>query len=153
MVEGPNLFSYVRNRPTTRVDPLGLCTCEDECPSGSWELSSYTVTIGILAGSEGGSGTLRCKGKNWIARPARIGCALMGLYIAFSVNGNSSVWTPAISGVCSAKDLKPVKSKGWVGIFPMGSVSVSDGALTGISGSVGPPGAGFAFADCLITPK
>jgi RHS repeat-associated protein len=151
-VDGPNLRAYTRNNPVRYSDPLGLCSCDDECPSGEWDVSYTSLTFGVGVGMDVGHGRIICRGKPEISRPARIGCVLRGAFVGVGVSGGTSFWTPAITGPCKRSDLQITRSTGWVGMTPLISVSGSDGAVTGISSSWGKWGAGFAFSDCMLTP-
>jgi len=115
-IDGPNLFAYSRNRPIVLNDPLGLCSCGDECPSGEWQLDTYLGTTGGLGLTiSTGYGVLKCK-DNWaVSKRAKVQCYTWGLVAGIaSVDFSIQVQGTATSGACNARELTPFSTSGWV---------------------------------------
>lgn len=151
-VDGPNLRAYVRNNPVRLNDPLGLCGCDDECPSGNWDVSYNSITFGIGIGMDAGFGRIMCRERPTISRSAKVGCVLLGFFATIALSGAGTAGPPAISGPCNRSELTATRTTSWVGMTPVGSLSVDKGKVSGFGASLG-PGGGFAFSDCMITPQ
>ncbi len=58
---GLNLFSYVDSRPLLLIDPLGLCSCDDDCPSGKWTYFGASGGAAFMGGMSLGRGFYQCE--------------------------------------------------------------------------------------------
>jgi RHS repeat-associated protein len=45
LLDGPSAYRYSKSSPVGLVDPLGLCTHCDECPSGKWRYAGVAATF------------------------------------------------------------------------------------------------------------
>ena len=150
-VDGPNLYSYVRNSPVGKMDPLGLCSCNDECPSGRWFVSSLTYGLGKILFGSGGAALIRCDGKPWVFQVGKIFCATTGLYGWWPIGGGVALtinWYGPREDLnaCNRSQLKPFPVKGYIVDF--GPVHVQKGS---IGFGLGPT-AGYGDMNCQVTP-
>ena len=105
--DGLDRYRYAANGPVAAVDPLGLCSCTDECPSGQWQLHTLTIDIGLpMLILSAGVGFVTCKDKPQVMRVAKIFCATWGLVYGVGVSGYAQIAGASHSGPCRAKDLR-----------------------------------------------
>jgi RHS repeat-associated protein len=144
---GPNRYAYVGGRAIDHSDRLGLCSCNDECPSGAWSLDTGTLT----AGSCGllfsiGAGRVRCNGKPGVSRWATVHCATWGAIVNVSVTVMIQITGAAVSGVCRASDLREFRASAT--IISAGPVTASPDSF-----GLGPSaGGGIGRAECRVVP-
>lgn len=145
--DGPNLFAYVRNRPVQLTDPLGLCSCGDECQSGKWRLHSVSVNIGSLGlGFSFGAGLLACEGALTVARRVKVFCAPQGVWVFSGVAASIQVRGTALDGPCNRREIQEFSTKGWVASFGVATPNRET-----IDLSLG-PGGGVAWVPCRVVP-
>ena len=150
--DGLNLNAYAGGNPVRFTDLLGLCSCDDECPSGSWDVDvTLSYAFGAVIGTEGGEGVIRCSGKPNITRRAKVGCVYRGVFLAIGIGTSVSI-KPPIKGPCNRSQLRITKTEGWIAFTGPVNVSGSDGSVTGVGVGL-PPNGGFAWASCIIAPR
>jgi RHS repeat-associated protein len=144
--DGPNLFSYVRNKPTVLLDPLGLCGCNADCPSGEWRLDSGSFSIGAPGLSfSAGIGRLRCAGKPSMGKWVKVYCSPMGAHWAI---GPSLSWQfrGTATKACNRSELREFETK----------AVIAEGPWLGTDGDSYWSGKGFAlgvaWAPCRVVP-
>jgi hypothetical protein len=152
LVDGLNLQQYARNNSVKMIDPTGLCSCSDPCPSGEWTFDPITVSIGAVFNLQFGFGKITCKGGH-ASRWAKVGCVLVGPYVSLSIGLSVQVRGATFSGPCRPEDLGGVHTYGMVFGFgtPSATTSKEGGLPDSIGGGLGPT-AGVASADCYATP-
>lgn len=149
MRDGPNLYSYVTNKPTKLIDPLGLCGCNDECPSGRWFMSTATAGGGAPGGIFlKGFALLRCDGKPFVFRTANISCALLGAINSVGASISLNWRDPKDLGACNRKDLTPFKTQ-LEYYVDFGPVQVAHGVIGFGVGF----GRGIGYLTCSVTPR
>jgi RHS repeat-associated protein len=111
-IDGPNKYSYVRNQPTRLVDPLGLCGCGSECPSGQWQMDTIGGNIsGYVGGAAAGFGRVRCVGKPWVGRLANVYCGQMGAVLGAGFSFSVQVQGTVLSGPCNRSELREFRTE------------------------------------------
>ena len=149
---GVNFWSYVHNRPTVAVDPTGLCTNCDPCPSGRWTIWSVTVTGAAGVGISFGYGSVRCEDNPRESRWVKVGCVLFGPILTLGASFQTTLEGTVHVGACRASDLPAVMSG--KGHTSTAGPVVAGGSSDGYSEvGAGPSwGAGWALTDCVIRP-
>jgi hypothetical protein len=113
----------------------------------------YSVTIGAGFGLQFGLGKISCADRFWVSRWAKVGCVLLGPFVALEAGVDIQLKDVTISGPCRPEELGTAKTEGW--LFDFGPVDVATGPGGGLpqfyGGSVG-PSAGAAKVQCYITP-
>jgi hypothetical protein len=164
--DGPNLYSYVRGRPTYYVDPVGLASkkCQkcDQCPSGVWRWDGVARTAGG-GGLRGGTttwGTLCCRNAQNPMTPGpcikvKVECTWAGIMLGAGAGISGPVGSKPNECGCNEKDLLGEQPSSWVG--EAGPVSVETGPCStdesrrtyAVGVSLG-LGAGFARQECFV---
>lgn len=109
---GENAYAYAESRPTRAIDPLGLCSCLSDCPSGEWNYYGGSASWGMaFGGIAGGAGVFTCRGRPSMRVPVKFYCPLVGLgyMIGAGVDGTPPYFSglpaaPAACG-CASNDL------------------------------------------------
>ncbi|HET7434438.1 MAG TPA: RHS repeat-associated core domain-containing protein [Thermoanaerobaculia bacterium] len=55
-------FMYASGNPNSKIDPTGLCPCNQRCESGAWGYIDRSIAVGILFGRQWGQVTFFCNG-------------------------------------------------------------------------------------------
>ncbi len=100
------VYGYSEARPTVLADPLGLCTCGDECPGGEWAYSGESVLwVPMGAGITYSRGQYSCRTNPDARVRVRSVCAVLGVFMGAGVAFDTS--TPLAPGACgcSREDL------------------------------------------------
>jgi hypothetical protein len=85
-----SLYGYAMDRPLLYTDPLGLCSCLDECPSGLWDYVGLQDDIGFIVGLNLGFGRFRCRGRA-VQVSARFVCGMIGGFAGGGAGGDFSL--------------------------------------------------------------
>ncbi len=151
---GLNLYSYVRNSPGGRIDPHGLCACDDPCPSGRWLLdTTISFTFGLLTAQSWGFGRLVCEDAKHVTRWAKIGCVVNGPFAALNLGGSLQFRGTTYTGICRPEDLPTKRVYMYtVSYGPFGHGGSSEKPdVDSVSISLG-TSAGGALGDCYVHP-
>ena len=100
-------YSYVEDNPLTRIDPLGLASCEgscgEDCPGGKWAYIDANAGFAVLFGKSIGAVTYVCLSAKKVCTFA-YKCTTVGLQ---AYAGGSVTWG-AVSGCKCGSDLANV---------------------------------------------
>ncbi|HSP13608.1 MAG TPA: RHS repeat-associated core domain-containing protein [Thermoanaerobaculia bacterium] len=100
-------YSYVEDNPLTRIDPLGLASCEgscgEDCPGGKWAYIDANAGFAVLFGKSTGAVTYVCLSAKKVCTFA-YKCTTVGLQ---AYAGGSVTWG-AVSGCKCGSDLANV---------------------------------------------
>lgn len=151
MLDGPNLYAYVRNQPTKLIDPSGLCSCNDECQSGKWKLHSLTAEGGSFGLTFlGGVGVLTCTGRPWVMKRVKVFCANMGIYMGAGVSLTVQIRGADLQGPCNKKDITEYRTTGR--IVAVGPTTIEGETKPEALGFGASLGGGIAISQCRVVP-
>ena len=151
-------FVYGEANPIMWSDPLGLCTCDDECPEGRWTYIGYSWRWGLIGGLGASRGFYSCDSNPSARVLVRSVCGIYGVWAGSSIGPDFTYGNiPAACG-CTQKSILGVHSMTYVG-FGIGGVNRGK---CGVSGSptsftlTGGPSfgldAGVARVTCDVRP-
>ena len=85
-----NIFVYAESTPMGLSDPLGLCSCNDECPGGEWSYVGGGYSGAGIVGFQNSGGYYSCDGKPQSRLWVRNRCFILGLIGALGIGGRSA---------------------------------------------------------------
>jgi RHS repeat-associated protein len=139
---GINTYAYVRNRPVSLIDPLGLCSCF----GGSWSVDAGDLNLSLAFGGyvSFGAVSFTCKSNPSTKCQAYVSCVGGGAIIG---GGATISLTGSVNGVPDSRNLQ-----GWSGWQATSSAGPAAGQADGSGGgSIGAglsAGAGVAAIKC-----
>ena len=130
-------FGYAEDNPVRMFDLLGLCSCDDECPSGKWTYVGISAGSALVGGISFGRGTFQCQGSPNITLGTKSTCAVIGFGTWIGVDLTTGV-VPAGVG-CKKDDLLGLKDGWFAGLGPVSGAlgSGNPDPEAGRSGSIG----------------
>jgi len=128
------LYGYAEANPLRFYDLFGLCSCNDDCPSGDWIYTGLSAGGAFLGGLSGGIGFYQCDGKPDIELKVKSICAVIGLAAWVGADLTTGI-VPGGKG-CNREDLLGLQDGWFAGIGPLSGNTDGESGTLGISFSV-----------------
>jgi len=158
---GVSTYLYANASPLSFVDPSGLCSSCDECPSGLWRYNAFLAfSYGLVLGQSWSYGTYTCLSNEKVELRVRIRCGFVGAFATLGgsitmagIGAETNPFNAACS--CNREGLKG-QSSGSLAILGPFSLSQTFNKCSGIDRTLGiakSVGMGGAYLECTVTSR
>jgi RHS repeat-associated protein len=144
-----NLFGYAEADPLRLIDPFGLCSCDDDCPSGNWSYHAVGGSIALVIGGSISRGTFTCQ-ENGFKFPVKAICFQAGIIGAAGVGYERDLGRQIDFRACNGEDYLG-GTHGVTGALGPWSATGSEFGTTG--GLFRSTGFGGAYVYCYTTRR